>query len=229
MPTVKNHEKFEGVFNVELEDGSIEIATKSLAKGITVYDEKIVKFENEEYRIWNPYRSKLAAAIKKGLKILPIKRGTKVLYLGSATGTTVSHVSDIVQNEGVVYSVEFATRVMREFIERCAKHRMNVIPILADARKPEKYLNILEPVDVIYLDIAQPEQAKVLFDNAKLYLKKGGMCLFFIKAMSIDATANPEEIFRKEKSFLIQKGFEIVEEMRLEPFDKDHEMVLCSK
>lgn len=229
MPIVKNHEKFEGVYTVELEDGTIELATKSLAKGVTVYDEKIIKIGNDEFRLWNPYRSKLAAAIKKGLNNLPIKEGSKVLYLGSATGTTVSHVSDIIGNKGIVYSVEFATRVMREFIERCAKYRENVIPILADARKPELYLNILEPVDVIYLDIAQPEQAKVLYDNAKLYLKKGGMCLFFIKAMSIDATAKPEEIFKQEKSFLIQKGFEIIEELRLEPFDKDHEMVLCSK
>jgi fibrillarin-like pre-rRNA processing protein len=227
MVVVKNHEKFQGVYNVSMEDGSIELATKNLSKGIAVYDEKLVRYDNNEYRLWNPYRSKLAAAIKKGLQDLPISLGSKVLYLGSATGTTVSHVSDIIEEKGIVYSVEFSSRVMREFLERCAKHRNNVIPILADARKPEEYLNILETVDVIYLDIAQPEQAKVLIENANLYLKKGGKCLFFIKAMSIDATAKPEDIFKKEKALLIQEEFKILEEIRLEPYDKDHEMVLC--
>lgn len=49
-----------------------------------------------EYRAWNPFRSKLAAAILGGIDQIHIKPGAKVLYLGAASGTTVSHVSDIV-------------------------------------------------------------------------------------------------------------------------------------
>lgn len=49
-----------------------------------------------EYRAWNPFRSKLAAAILGGVDQIHIKPGCKVLYLGAASGTTVSHVSDIV-------------------------------------------------------------------------------------------------------------------------------------
>jgi fibrillarin-like rRNA methylase len=49
-----------------------------------------------EYRVWNPFRSKLAAAIVGGIENLWIAPGNKVLYLGAASGTSVSHVSDIV-------------------------------------------------------------------------------------------------------------------------------------
>ena len=49
-----------------------------------------------EYRAWNPFRSKLAAAIVGGIEHIHMKPGSKVLYLGAASGTTVSHVSDLV-------------------------------------------------------------------------------------------------------------------------------------
>eukprot|EP00493_Phyllostaurus_siculus_P025903 UN26248 len=48
------------------------------------------------FRVWNPYRSKLGASVLNGIKKIPVAPGMKVLYLGAASGTTVSHVSDIV-------------------------------------------------------------------------------------------------------------------------------------
>ena len=63
-----------------------------------------------EYRIWNPFRSKLAASILSGVDNIHIKPGLKVLYLGAASGTSVSHVSDIVGPEGTVFAVEFSHR-----------------------------------------------------------------------------------------------------------------------
>lgn len=52
--------------------------------------------QKTEYRAWNPFRSKLAAAILGGVDKIHMGPGKKVLYLGAASGTTVSHVSDIV-------------------------------------------------------------------------------------------------------------------------------------
>lgn len=52
--------------------------------------------EKIEYRVWNPFRSKLAAAILGGIDEVHMPPGSKVLYLGAASGTTVSHVSDVV-------------------------------------------------------------------------------------------------------------------------------------
>jgi len=229
MTQVRKHERFEGVYWIEMDDGSRFLGTKNLAKGIKVYDEKLVEFENIEYRTWNAYKSKLGGAILKGLKELPIKEGQKILYLGTSTGTTVSHISDIIGEKGIIYGVEFAPRVMREFLERCVKHRPNIIPILADARDPRSYLDFVEEVDLIYIDVAQPEQAKILADNSDLFLKKGGKALFAIKASSIDVTLEPTEVFRREINVLERRGFKILQMLHLEPYDKDHAMVYLEK
>ncbi len=223
------HEKFEGVYWISFEDGSKRLATVNMAKGIRVYGEQLIKYEGVEYRVWNPYRSKLAAAILKGIEKLPIKRGTKVLYLGSASGTTVSHVSDIVGDEGIIYCVEFAPRVMREFIERVARYRKNVIPILIDARFPSKYRTLVDTVEVVYADIAQPFQSKIVADNADLYLCKKGWILQAIKAMSIDVTKEPSETYAREIDHLKSRGFDIVDVVHLEPYDVAHAFVEALK
>ena len=109
-----------------------------------MYNEKRISVDDRvtgekiEYRVWNPFRSKIAAAILGGVKDIFIKPGAKVLYLGAASGTTVSHVSDIVGKEGVVYAVEFSHRSGRDLVNM-AKKRTNVVPIIADARKPLEY------------------------------------------------------------------------------------------
>lgn len=229
MTRVYKHEKFEGVYWIEMEDGSKTLATLNLARGIRAYDEKLIEYGGVEYRTWNAYKSKLAAAIIKGLKELPVKPGSKVLYLGCSTGTTASHVSDIIGERGIVYALDFAPRVLREFLEKVSKHRANVIPILADARNPLSYLDFVEEVDLIYIDVAQPEQAKILADNSDLFLKKGGNALFAIKASSIDVTKEPTEVFKREINVLQSRGLKILQMLHLEPYDKDHAMVFLEK
>jgi len=222
------HESVEGVYWVEFEDGSAKLATVNMAPGIRVYGEQLVRMGGQELRIWNPYRSKLAGAILKEIKKVPLWRGAKVLYLGTAAGTTPSHVSDIIGERGVLYGVEFAPRVMREFIERVAIHRKNVIPILADARFPHKYAHIVaEKVDVIYADIAQPFQSKIVADNAEFFLKSGGYVMQAIKAMSIDVTKEPSETYKREISHLEERGFEIIDVVHLEPYDIAHAFVVA--
>jgi fibrillarin-like pre-rRNA processing protein len=136
-------EKFEGVFLI---DG--KLATVNLLPGVSVYGEQLIKVAKKEYRVWDFYRSKPAAALKKGLKEFPLKKGMSVLYLGAASGTTVSHFSDIVGKEGIIYGVDIAERVLRELIPHAEK-RGNIVPILADARLPEKYENmVFDKVDL---------------------------------------------------------------------------------
>uniref|UniRef100_A0A8C2SSG7 rRNA 2'-O-methyltransferase fibrillarin n=1 Tax=Coturnix japonica TaxID=93934 RepID=A0A8C2SSG7_COTJA len=118
------------------------LVTRNMVPGESVYGEKRIAVEDGEnkveYRAWNPFRSKLAAAILGGIDQIHIKPGAKVLYLGAASGTTVSHVSDIVGPEGLVYAVEFSHRSGRDLIN-VAKKRTNVIPVIEDARHPHKY------------------------------------------------------------------------------------------
>ena len=118
-----------------------------------------------EYRVWNPFRSKLAAGILGGLDDIHISPGRKVLYLGAASGTSVSHVADVVGPEGAVYAVEFSHRSGRDLIGM-ARRRTNVVPIVEDARHPMKYRMLVPMVDVIFADVAQPDQARIVGLNA---------------------------------------------------------------
>jgi len=223
---VKKH-KFPGVYTVIEDDGSERIATKNLVPGQKVYGERIVKWKGEEYRIWNPNRSKLAAAILNDLKNFPIKPETTVLYLGIASGTTASHVSDILGWEGKIFGIEFSPRVLRELVP-LVEERRNIVPILGDATRPEEYRALVTKVDVIFEDVAQPTQAKILIDNAKAYLKSGGYGMISIKSRSIDVTKEPEEVFREVEKEL-SEYFEVVERISLEPYEKDHALIVVKK
>ncbi len=224
MVSVKAHTKFEGVYYVMAPEGK-QLATENMVPGTKVYGENLYSSGKIEYRAWNPYRSKLGAAIEKGIKEINIKDGTKVLYLGSASGTTPSHVSDIIGPKGKVYCIEFAPRVMRELVELTAQ-RKNMIPILGDARTPSSYRYYLEKVDSVYCDVAQPEQAKLLADNADTFLKKRGKIMIAIKARSVDVTMDPNAVFKQESKILEERGIKIIDIKHLEPFEKDHAMIL---
>ena len=206
-------------------EGKDKLATLNFAPGTKVYGEHILMIEGEEYRIWDPFRSKLAAALLNGLNNLPIIEGSQVLYLGTSTGTTVSHISDIISEKGIIFSVENAPRVAREFIERVALKRRNVIPIIEDARKPNLYVALFTKVDIVYCDIAQPDQTEIAIINCKRHLKKGGNILLIVKSRSIDASIDPESIFQRETSKVEGEGFTIKQIIRLAPFDRDHAII----
>jgi fibrillarin-like pre-rRNA processing protein len=215
----------DGIFEV-VKDKK-QLATKNLDPGKTVYGEKLIQVEGIEYRTWDPRRSKLGAMLLKKFSI-PLKADSKVLYLGAASGTTVSHVSDIVL-EGAVYAVEFAPRSMRDLIG-LASRRKNIFPILVDAGKPESYSHIVEPVDLIFQDVAQPNQAEIASRNALRFLKPEGHLLLSIKARSIDTVANPKEVFKQEVKKLEQafeSKFEILIAKDLTPYHEDHLGVLA--
>jgi fibrillarin-like pre-rRNA processing protein len=227
---VKPHPKFPAVFQVTLEEGSHRLATRNLTPGRQVYGERLVKYKGVEYRIWDAFRSKLAAAILKGLQTLPIKPNARVLYLGAASGTTASHVSDVVGEKGHVYCVEFAARSLRDLINNVCAFRLNMTPFLEDARLPEKYATLIpEKVECVYCDVAQPEQEKILADNADFLLKKPGWGMLAVKAQSIDVTKAPSEVYAREVSVLKKRGFTVDENIMLEPYDKAHAMVVAHR
>ena len=208
-------EVFPGVFKI---DG--KYATLSLAPGTKVYGENLVKNGGNEYRIWDPKRSKLGAALVKGLKSLAIKPGSNVLYLGSANGTTASHVSDIVGESGRVYCVEFSSQSMRDLLMVC-EHRKNMYPVLADARLPDQYKEV-KKVDVIFEDVADREQTNILLRNLEFFKAKS--FLIAIKSRCIDSTANPRVVYNQEKA-KIGKVANVKELIILDPFETDHCMI----
>lgn len=218
--------KFSGIYTITDREQK-SISTKSLAPGTSVYGEKLVKEGEDEFRLWSPRRSKLSAAIKRGLREMPIQPGSKVLYLGAASGTTVSHCSDIVGPNGVIYAVEFSQRTVRDLVQLAAV-RPNIIPILDDARHPTRYAPLVSgTIEVVYQDVAQPNQASILYENLKTFCSFGAWGMLAIKARSIDSTSSLEEVYSREIAELDNKGLEIVENINLEPLEKDHRFVVC--
>jgi fibrillarin-like pre-rRNA processing protein len=213
-------EKFKGVYLIE-----DHISTENLTPRNKVYGEKLVEVEGKEYRIWEPRRSKLGAAIMNGMNNFPFRKDSKVLYLGASSGTTPSHISDIAP-QGTIWCVEFSPRMMRNLVELSRK-RENMIPLLEDATKPKNYMHLLEKVDILYSDVAQPKQSELFMDNMRLYLKQDGIGIMMIKARSIDVTKNPKKIFKEEETKLKTGGFRVIEKINLEPYEKDHLAIIC--
>ena len=211
------------------------MVTRNMVPGESVYGEKRVEVETAnaqtgetkkiEYRVWNPFRSKLGATIVGGVGAMPIKPGSRVLYLGAASGTTVSHVSDMVGPEGAVYAVEFSHRSGRDLVNM-AKKRPNVIPIIEDARQPLRYRMLVPAVDVIFADVAQPDQARIVALNAQMFLKNGGAFVISIKANCVDSTAAPEAVFASEIEKLKKDKLRPKEQLTLEPYHRDHAVVI---
>lgn len=207
-------------------EGRDRPATENMVPGNKVYGEKLLVKKKIEYRAWDPFRSKLAAAIMNGLHTFPFENMVKILYLGVSTGTTASHISDIIGPSGIIFGVEHASRVARDFMDRVAAHRANIIPIMQDARRPNDYFAIFGKVDVTYTDIAQPDQTKIAIANCKMFLKKNGFLFLVIKTRSIDVIKKPESVIKEEIEKL-KDDFDILESINLEPYDKDHAMVIA--
>ncbi|KAI6207323.1 hypothetical protein M3Y99_01847200 [Aphelenchoides fujianensis] len=192
--------RFEGIFIVKGKEDAL--ATKNIAPGESVYGEKRVSVNNAEgvpieYRVWNPFRSKLGAAVMAGTENIHIKPGAK-----------------------------FAHRSGRDLLG-VAKKRPNVVPIVDDARMPQRYSMIVGIVDVIFSDVAQPDQARIVAMNAHKFLKNGGHAVISIKANCIDSTAEPEAVFAGEVEKLKKEQFAPREQCTLEPYERDHCVVVA--
>ena len=207
------------------EDNDNNIYTENLVWNHKTYNEKLVEFRGKQYRLWDPYRSKIGAFIRKGKKV-KLHNRMNVLYLGASTGTTVSHVSDIM-TKGNIFAVEFGPRVFRDLYLEC-EYRDNILPILDDANKPKNYLDIVTEVDFLFQDVAQKNQVEIFSKNAKYFLKNNSLAMISIKARSIDSTKKPKKVFRDVKKKLKSNKFEIIDSLSLNPYEKDHEMIVCS-
>ena len=204
-----------------------QLYTASLAGGHKVYGENTVTQDGVEFREWNPFKSKLAASILKGSPNIFIRKNDVVLYLGSASGTTVSHVSDIVGRKGLIFAVDISPRVMRDLIFVCYE-RKNIAPILADANKTGMLLSRVSAVDSVYQDIAQRNQIEIFLKNTDIFLKSEGYGLLAVKARSIDVNKQPKKIF-SEVNLELKRHFSVIDFRELDPFQKDHCMFIVKK
>ncbi|MGC8993530.1 MAG: fibrillarin-like rRNA/tRNA 2'-O-methyltransferase [Candidatus Aenigmatarchaeota archaeon] len=215
--------KFDGIYLV---DG--KLATLNTVPGYRAFGEDIVKIDNKEYRIWSPYTSKPAAAIVKGLNVFPLREGMKVLYLGLAAGKTATYFSNIIGNKGLIIGIDIAERVLKEALN-ISKYYKNIIPILADARKPETYEKfVLGKVDFVYEDVASEDQIPILIKNSQKFLKDEGYAAIAIKSQSISSVEDPKVIYERCLNEL-EKHFEVLDKVELDPYEKFHLFVVLKK
>jgi fibrillarin-like pre-rRNA processing protein len=224
---IRAHPRFKNVY-ISGSSDNYKLYTKNLTPGKRIVDEKLITLGQEEYREWDPYRSKLAALILENPMIDFFSDNLNCLYLGAASGTTTSYLSDILKN-GIIYAVEFAERSIRQLLQNC-KERTNVIPILGDANFPEQYnQNIFTPIDLIYQDVAQPNQAEIAIKNSKYYLKEGGIIILAIKSQSIDSIIKSEKVYAQEKLYIEQQGYRIIESVNIHKYASNHIILLVQK
>lgn len=184
----------------------------------------IKKHDSEEYIPWHAEKSKLAAAILKGMQKMVIKKSSDVLYLGAASGTTAGYVAEIAY-KGNVYCVEISPRVAKKLIELC-REKKNMHAIIADARKPLTYSFFVSDVDVIYQDIAQKDQSEILIKNAEIYEPE--YALLALKTSSIDSTVAKEIVLKKEIKKL-EKKFRVKEIIDLANYHNEHYMIVLER
>lgn len=195
-----------------------KLYTRNVDPGEKVYGEGLRDFDGTEFRRWDANRSKAGAAVKNSID-LAITRNDEVLYLGAASGTTVSHFSDILE-EGFIVGVEYSDTVIRGLVE-LSERRKNIAPVLGDARKPEEYDEYVDEADVVFQDISQRDQAQIFLKNCQKFLKDGGVGLLAVKARSISSSRDKEDIYDEVRDQVAEE-FDIVDETELAPYETEH-------
>ncbi|MFX1502099.1 MAG: fibrillarin-like rRNA/tRNA 2'-O-methyltransferase [Promethearchaeota archaeon] len=224
---IRKHPKFYNVF-ISGPQEKLKLYTKNLDVGKIVYGEKLIDYKGAEFREWDPFRSKLAALILENPVTNFLSENIRCLYLGASSGTTISHLSDIIPS-GIIYGVEFAERSIRQLIQNTSK-RTNVIPILGDARFPDNYAKyIFTYVDLIYQDVAQPRQAEIALENCSYYLKDDGFLIIAIKSQSIDSIKKSELVYAQEKKVLEKAGYNIIESINIHKYAANHILLIVKK
>ena len=210
-----------GVFT----DG-VWLYTRNLVPGKVVYGEGLLREGAVEYRRWDAARSKLAAYLKRGGKVWPFRPDSSILYLGAGSGTTASHLSDLCP-AGSIVAIEISPRVFRDLLS-VAESRQNLIPILADASRPQSYSSHVGRVDIVYQDVAQRDQDSIFLRNLG-FLRVGGVGFLIVKARSVDVAARPAEVYARARTALAAEGYEILDLRDLDPFAVVHAILVVRK
>ncbi|MFX1411262.1 MAG: fibrillarin-like rRNA/tRNA 2'-O-methyltransferase [Promethearchaeota archaeon] len=224
---IRHHPKFNNVY-ISGPQENLKLYTKNLILGNRVYGERLISYKEIEFREWDPFRSKLAALLLENPNTNFLFKNLKCLYLGASSGTTISHLSDILE-DGLIYGVEFAERSMRQLIQNTTK-RENIITILGDARFPETYAkSIFTDINLIYQDVSQPNQAEIAIINSNYYLNKNGLIIIAIKSQSIDSITKSEKIYQHEKNIFEKSGYKIIESINIHKYAANHIVLIVEK
>ena len=213
-------EVFKGIYQQDK-----RLYTINSVKDFRPFGEQLITKDKKQFRFWDANRSKAAAAVLKGIKEFPIKKNSIILYLGIAHGYTASFLSNIIGEKGIIYGIEFSDRCFNELLPITEKYK-NITPFCEDARKPENF-SWIEKVDIVYCDIAQPDQTEIAIRNCKQFLKEKGFLMLAIKTQSIDVTKSSKDVVKAEIDKLKKAGFKIIDWKMLDPYEEKHGFVIA--
>lgn len=198
-----------------------DLFTVNATPGRRVYGEELAVEKGVEYRLWDPFRSKLAALlIRRPDPPSPLADVGSLLYLGGSHGTTVSHLADLLP-EAPIFAIEKSPVSFGPLLE-LARARRRLFPILADAQMPERYLADVGPVDFLYQDVSQRGQARIFVENAQACLRSGGRGLLMLKVRSISQSLSVAEVLRSARRELREAGLTVGDAVDLAPFSREH-------
>ena len=212
--------------------------TRNAVRGVSVRGERRKKDSRIEWRLWDPTRSKVAAALLRTAKdpsqLLP-ETGATVLYLGASYGSTCSHIHDQVcgagnHHGGQVVAVEISPRAMRELSE-LAKLRPGLVPVLGDARHPSQVAPyVRNQADWIHQDLSIADQAETFVRMADAFLRPGGTGLLSLKAASERSSDGGDDSrFAKAAKILRESDLEVIERINLKGLEEQHVVFLVRK
>jgi len=201
-----------------------ELWTEAVGELPPVYGERWVDAGSRRLRHFEPGRSKLAAAVVRGWSGDLPAPSERWLYLGAASGTTASHVADLVGPEGRVYALERSVRPFARLLS-LADRWPNLRPILADARNPREYATLIPPVGGLYADIAQPDQLAIVIANAELLLSGSGTRLLIALKTPSMGRGRSAAGHRDASETTLADRMALAPSVSLEPFHRGHYMM----
>lgn len=197
-----------------------DLFTVNAEPGVKVRGETLRTVAGVEYRLWDPWRSKLAAFLANGAPDDLLEVPHRALYLGGAHGTTASSLSDLWPS-AEIFVVEKSPTSFVPLLE-LARRRGNLWPLLADARLPERYRAEVGEAEFLYQDIAQRDQAEIFCENADAVLSRRGRGILMLKIRSVTQRRPVAVVIREARRLLERRGFDVAPEVPLAPFSRDH-------
>ena len=229
------------IFQIQIGDKE-QLATKNIVEGTKTHKEKIVIVNDEEFLEWNPYKSKLAAAIRNGLQILPIIKNSKVVCINPLEESTILHISNIVGSEGSVFVID-VDKNKKSFLNKLVNTHKNIIPIYDTVDELSFSSSITGKVDALYVDILESEQIEQIVEKYGSLLKNEGFLMLIAKkddnaiiendiaGWMAEQRAGLNKI--REITTKLKSQFEIIQEINLginyamEPYHKFYTFILA--
>jgi fibrillarin-like rRNA methylase len=166
---------------------------------------------------WNPYTSKLAAALFSGMEIFPIKLASKIFYFDDYSTITLEHISNIINNEGIVY-------FLKNIENKQILNFTNVKIINCDIDNHDYFIELQKKIDVAYLDLSTDEKLNSIIKNCKIILKQNG---FLVLVLNDKYSISDEFIVQIQNTIInLKESFELIQEINLSYFFKNSFMIV---